>query len=171
MAFDRKRRRGSRDEGPSDGLEENVIQIYRCSKVVKGGRRFSFAALVVVGDRQGRVGVGYGKANEVPNAVEKGISEAKKSLVSVNLKGQTIPHEVIGRFGASSVVMVPASDGTGVTAGKKLRPMLELAGIQNLLTKAYGSTSPKNLLKAAMAALKKLRTAEMVSALRGVDIG
>ncbi|MDP6635857.1 MAG: 30S ribosomal protein S5 [Phycisphaerae bacterium] len=170
MAFERRRRRGGRDEGPSDGLEENVIQIYRCSKVVKGGRRFSFAALVVVGDRKGRVGMGYGKANEVPNAVEKGIAEAKKSMVSINLKGQTIPHQVIGRAGASSVIMVPASDGTGVIAGKKLRPMLELAGIQNLLTKAYGSTSPKNLLKAAMAALKKLRTAEMVSALRGVDI-
>ena len=171
MAFDRKRRRGSRDEGPSDGLEENVIQIYRCSKVVKGGRRFSFAALVVVGDRQGRVGIGYGKANEVPAAVEKGITEAKKSMVLINLKGHTIPHQVTGRFGASSVVMVPASVGTGVTAGKKLRPMLELAGIQNLLTKAYGSTSPKNLLRAAMNALKKLRTAQMVSALRGVDIG
>lgn len=171
MAFDRKRRRGRDDEGPSDGLEESVIQIYRCSKVVKGGRRFSFAALVVVGDRKGRVGMGYGKANEVPNAVEKGISEAKKSLVSVNLKGHSIPHQVIGRAGASSVVLVPASDGTGVIAGKKLRPMLELAGIQNLLTKAYGSTSPKNLLKAAMAALKKLRTAQMVSELRGVDIG
>lgn len=171
MAFERRRRRGGRDEGPSDGLEENVIQIYRCSKVVKGGRRFSFAALVVVGDRKGRVGMGYGKANEVPNAVEKGIAEAKKTMVSINLKGQTIPHQVIGRAGASSVIMVPASDGTGVIAGKKLRPMLELAGIQNLLTKAYGSTSPKNLLRAAMAALKKLRTAEMVSALRGVDIG
>ena len=170
MAFDRRRRRGGGDDGPSDGLEENVIQIYRCSKVVKGGRRFSFAALVVVGDRKGRIGMGYGKANEVPNAVEKGISEAKKSLVSVNLKGHTIPHEIIGRAGASSVILVPASDGTGVIAGKKLRPMLELAGIQNLLTKAYGSTSPKNLLRAAMAALKQLRTAEMVSALRGVDI-
>ena len=170
MAFDRRRRRGRDDDGPSDGLEENVIQIYRCSKVVKGGRRFSFAALVVVGDRKGRIGMGYGKANEVPNAVEKGISEAKKSLVTVNLKGHTIPHEIIGRAGASSVILVPASDGTGVIAGKKLRPMLELAGIQNLLTKAYGSTSPKNLLRAAMAALKQLRTAEMVSALRGVDI-
>jgi small subunit ribosomal protein S5 len=170
VAFDRRRRRGGGDDGPSDGLEENVIQIYRCSKVVKGGRRFSFAALVVVGDRKGRIGMGYGKANEVPNAVEKGISEAKKSLVSVNLKGHTIPHEIIGRAGASSVILVPASDGTGVIAGKKLRPMLELAGIQNLLTKAYGSTSPKNLLRAAMAALKQLRTAEMVSALRGVDI-
>ncbi len=171
MAFDRRRRRGGRDDTPSDGLEENVIQIYRCSKVVKGGRRFSFAALVVVGDRQGRVGIGYGKANEVPAAVEKGITEAKKSMVLINLKGHTIPHQVTGRFGASSVVMVPASEGTGVTAGKKLRPMLELAGIQNLLTKAYGSTSPKNLLRASMNALKKLRTAQMVSALRGVDIG
>jgi small subunit ribosomal protein S5 len=152
------------------GLEDNVVQIYRCAKVVKGGRRFSFSALVVVGDRSGQVGIGYGKANEVPLAVEKGIADAKKNMVSIALKGQTIPHRVIGRHGASQVVLVPASEGTGVIAGKKLRPLLELAGIHNVLTKAYGSTSPKNLLKAGMRALRQLRTAETIAELRGVDI-
>ncbi|HUS92131.1 MAG TPA: 30S ribosomal protein S5 [Phycisphaerae bacterium] len=173
MAFQRQRRgrRGpgqeafAREEG---GLEDNVVQIYRCSKVVKGGRRFSFAALVVVGDRGGNVGIGYGKAKEVPLAVEKGIAEAKKKLEAIALKGRTIPHKVIGRHGASTVVLVPASEGTGVIAGKKLRPLLELAGIHNVLTKAYGSTSPKNLLKAGIQALKQLRTAETIAALRGV---
>ena len=175
MAFDRRhrgpRRRSGRDEFEEEGgLEDNVVQIYRCAKVVKGGRRFSFAALVVVGDRDGQVGIGYGKANEVPLAVEKGISEAKKSLFRVPMKGRTIPHKVIGRHGASRVVLVPASEGTGVIAGKKLRPLLELAGIHNVLTKAYGSTSPKNLLKAGLDALKQLRTAETIAALRGVEL-
>lgn len=168
MAFQRDSRK-SRFESESP-FEDSVVQIYRCSKVVRGGRKFSFAALVVVGDRNGNVGLGYGKANEVPSAVEKGVSSARKSIVSVSLKGRTIPHEVIGRCGASKIVMIPASEGTGVIAGKKLRPLLELAGIHDLLTKAYGSTSPKNLLKAGLAALKQLRTAERVSELRGVNI-
>jgi len=150
--------------------EENVVQVYRCAKVVKGGRRFSFAALVVVGDRAGRVGLGYGKANEVPQAVDKGIADAKKNVIPIHLKGQTIPHMVTGHCGASRVVLVPASEGTGVIAGKKLRPLLELAGIHNVLTKAYGSTSPKNLLKAGLDALKRLRTAEMIGQLRGVKL-
>ncbi len=176
MALERgnkKPRRGDRKDSFEDrgGLEDNVIQIYRCSKVVKGGRRFSFAALVVVGDRNGKIGIGYGKANEVPVAVEKGISEASKSLVEISLKGKTIPHSITGRSGASSLIMLPASDGTGVIAGKKVRPMLELAGIENVLTKSHGSTSPKNLLRAVMDALKKLRSAESVAALRGVDLG
>ena len=168
MAFDRRNR--NRDNQESDGLEDSVVQIYRCSKVVKGGRRFSFAALVVVGDRKGSVGIGYGKANEVPVAVEKGIAEARKSMVPINLSGRTIPHEVIGQFGASRVVLVPASEGTGVIAGKKLRPLLELAGIHDLLTKSHGSTAPKNLIKAGLNALQKLRTAQMVTALRGVEL-
>ena len=109
-------------------FEENVVQIYRCAKVVKGGRRFSFGALVVVGDRSGHVGLGYGKANEVPMAIDKGIGEAKKHLVTVKRRGRTIPHQVWGTCGASKVVLVPASEGTGVIAGKKLRPLLELAG-------------------------------------------
>jgi small subunit ribosomal protein S5 len=150
--------------------EDNVVQVYRCAKVVKGGRRFSFAALVVVGDRNGHVGLGYGKANEVPQAVDKGIADAKKNMVTICLKDKTIPHKVTGHCGASRVVMLPASDGTGLIAGKKLRPLLELAGIQNVLTKAYGSTSPKNLLKAGLDGLNRLRTAESISQLRGVKI-
>ncbi len=170
MAFDRgSGRRGREESAEEGGLEDNVVQIYRCSKVVKGGRRFSFAALVVVGDRNGNVGIGYGKAKEVPVAVEKGIADAKKSMKPVRLKGQSIPHKVVGRHGASSVVLVPASEGTGVIAGKKLRPLLELAGIHNVLTKAYGSTSAKNLLKAGVNALKQLRSAEEIASLRGVS--
>jgi small subunit ribosomal protein S5 len=171
VAFRRGQRRGRREESEEEGgLEDNVVQIYRCAKVVKGGRRFSFAALVVVGDRDGNVGVGYGKANEVPLAVEKGIADAKKSMVPVALKGRSIPHKIMGRHGASKVMLVPASEGTGVIAGKKLRPLLELAGIHDVLTKAYGSTSPKNLLKAGMDALKRLRTADAVAKLRGVKL-
>ena len=163
-------RRKSPDRSEDQPYDDSVVQIYRCSKVVKGGRRFSFGALVVVGDRNGQVGIGYGKANGVPQAVEKGTAECRKSLVKVNLKGTTIPHRVIGHYGASRIVMIPASEGTGVIAGKKLVPLLELAGIHNVLTKAYGSTSPKNLLKAGMNALKQLRTAEMIGELRGVKL-
>ncbi|MCE5277317.1 MAG: 30S ribosomal protein S5 [Planctomycetaceae bacterium] len=152
------------------GMEDSVVQIYRCSKVVKGGRRFSFAALVVVGDRRGQIGIGYGKANEVPQAVEKAIAEARKEMFTVSLNGRTIPHEVWGHSGASRVILVPASDGTGVIAGKKIRPLLELAGISDVLTKAYGSTSPKNLLKAGLDALLKLRTQATIKALRGVEL-
>jgi small subunit ribosomal protein S5 len=151
-------------------FEDSVVHIYRCAKVVKGGRRFSFAALVVVGDRKGNVGLGYGKAKEVPNAVTKGIADARKNMVNVCLRGHSIPHAVKGQCGASKVVLLPASDGTGVIAGKKLRPLLELAGIHNVLTKAYGSTSPKNLLKAGVDALQKLRSAEKIAALRGVTL-
>jgi small subunit ribosomal protein S5 len=151
-------------------LEDNVVQIYRCAKVDKGGRRFSFGALVVVGDRNGNVGLGYGKANEVPDAVTKGIAEAKKAMVKVCRKGHSIPHVVWGHCGASKVILIPASDGTGVIAGKKLRPLLDLAGVSNVLTKAYGSTCPKNLLKAGLDALLKLRSAETIGALRGVNI-
>ncbi|MGC9453553.1 MAG: 30S ribosomal protein S5 [Phycisphaerae bacterium] len=169
----RRRQRGpDRSEGDEQPFEDTVIQIYRSAKVVRGGRRFGFEALVAVGDRNGNVGLGYGKANEVPLAVEKGISDARKSMFPVKLvENRTIPHRVIGRCGASKVVMVPASAGTGVIAGKKLRPLLELAGINDVLTKAYGSTAPKNLLKAGVDALQKLRTAEEVSKLRGVKVG
>lgn len=169
MAFHRGKR--GRDSGEADkGYEENVVQVYRCTKVVKGGRRFSFAALVVVGDRNGRVGIGYGKANEVPQAVDKGIAAARKSMFAVSRKDKTIPHTVTGQWGSSRVVMVPAPPGTGVIAGKKLRPILDLAGIQDVLTKAHGSTSPKNLLKAGLIALRKLRRSEEVAQLRGVSL-
>ncbi len=168
MAMERGRRRDSYED--ESGLEETVIRIYRCSKVVKGGRRFSLAALVCAGDRAGRIGIGYGKGNETPVAINKAMAEARKNLKTIALDGQTIPHEVIGRCGASKIIMLPATEGTGVIAGKKLRPLLELAGIRDVLTKAYGSTAPKNLIKAGMDALMKLRTAEQISALRGVSV-
>lgn len=162
-------RRNERDRDES-GLESAVVRIYRCSKVVKGGRTFSFGALVVAGDRKGNVGIGYGKANEVPPAVEKATKDARKAMIKVSLKGSTIPHTVKGTSGASSVVLVPARPGTGVTAGKSVRPCLELAGITDILTKAYGSTAPKNLVKATMAALKQLQVREQVEVARGVSL-
>lgn len=169
MAFEPQRKSAQSFDGDKS-MEDSVVQIYRCSKVVKGGRRFSFAALVAVGDRNGNVGLGYGKANEVPDAVAKGVADAKKNMIHVTLRGTSIPHAVKGSWGASSVVMLPASEGTGVIAGKKLRPLLQLAGIHNVLTKAYGSTSPKNLLKAGLDALRSLRSAEQIAALRGVSL-
>src|SRR5580692_1824808 len=164
-------RRDRRDREPDEGgIESAVVRIYRCSKVVKGGRTFSFGALVVAGDRRGNVGIGYGKANEVPPAVEKATKDARKSMIKVNLKGTTIPHTVKGTNGASSVVLAPARPGTGVTAGKSVRPCVELAGITDILTKAYGSTSPKNLVKATVAALKQLQNVEQVEQARGVSL-
>jgi small subunit ribosomal protein S5 len=162
-------RRNERDRDES-GLESSVVKIYRCSKVVKGGRTFSFGALVVAGDRKGNIGIGYGKANEVPPAVEKATKDARKAMFKVALKGTTIPHTVKGTSGASSVILVPARPGTGVTAGKSVRPCMELTGITDILTKAYGSTSPKNLVKATMAALKQLQVKEQVEAARGVTL-
>src|SRR5713101_7370658 len=147
MARDRDRDRDQR----ADNLEERVVKIRRCAAVVKGGRRFSFNALVVVGDRNGRVSWGYGKANEVPPAVEKAAKDAQETLKrqrKVQLRGATIPHRVIGRFGASKVIMVPAGPGTGVKAGPGVRDVLECAGIHNILTKTHGSTNPLNLVKA-----------------------
>lgn len=151
-------------------LEDTVVKIFRCAKVVKGGRRFSFAALVVVGDRGGTVGVGYGKANEVPLSVEKGVKDAKKSLHKIPLVGQTLPHQVIGRFRATKIVLVPASPGTGVIAGSSARAVLEYAGVHDVLTKVYGSTSAKNVVKATLNGLLKLRDKEMIETLRGVAI-
>jgi small subunit ribosomal protein S5 len=161
---------GQGRERDESGVESAVVRIYRCSKVVKGGRTFSFGALVVSGDRRGNIGIGYGKANEVPPAVEKASKDARKQMFKVNLKGTTIPHTVKGTSGASTVVLVPARPGTGVTAGKSVRPCVELAGITDILTKAYGSTSPKNLVKACMAALKQLQNVDQVEQLRGVKL-
>jgi len=155
-------------EGPS--FDDNVVKVYRCAKVVKGGRRFSFGALVVVGDRNGRVGFGYGKANEVPSAVEKGRKQAVRSMAPVTLTGSTIPHAVLGRFGSSRVKLLPATEGTGVIAGASVRAVLELAGVKDCLTKVYGSSSPKNLVKATMHALQTLRDRGMIESLRGVSI-
>jgi small subunit ribosomal protein S5 len=156
--------------GDESGIESAVVRIYRCSKVVKGGRTFSFGALVIAGDRKGQVGIGYGKANEVPPAVEKATKDARKNMFKVNLKGTTVPHSVKGRSGASTVVLVPARPGTGVTAGKSVRPCMELAGITDILTKAYGSTSPKNLVKATIDALRQLQNREQVEGARGVQL-
>lgn len=158
------------DQQEERPLEETVVQVFRCAKVVKGGRRFSFAALVVVGDRAGTVGLGYGKANEVPLAVEKGIKDAKKSLHKIPLVGRTIPHQVIGKCRATKIVLVPASSGTGVIASSSARAVLEYAGVQDVLTKVYGSTSAKNVIKATLDGLLKLSSKEMVESLRGVQL-
>jgi len=166
-----RNRGGGRDRGSDEsGIESSVVRIYRCSKVVKGGRTFSFGALVVAGDRKGNVGIGYGKANEVPPAVDIATKDARKQMMKVNLKGTTIPHVVKGTSGASTVVLVPARPGTGVTAGKSVRPCVELAGITDILTKAYGSTSPKNLVKATIAALRQLHNVDQVEKIRGVKL-
>jgi len=151
-------------------LEDTVVKIFRNAKVVKGGRRFSFSALVVVGDRNGTVGFGYGKANEVPPAVEKAVKDAKKNLQQIPIVDGTLPHPVIGKSRATQVTLLPASPGTGVIAGSTTRSILEYAGVRNALTKVNGSRSAKNVVKAVMDGLMKLRDKETVEALRGVEI-
>lgn len=167
MARDRDR------EPRHQELKDRVIKIRRCAAVVKGGRRFSFNAMVVVGDEKGRVACGYGKANEVPPAVEKATKDAEQQLrrqPRVSLKGDSIPHRVVGKFGASRVVMVPAGPGTGVKAGPGVRDVLSVCGVRNILTKVHGSTNPINLVKATIQGLLQLRTREDVARLRGVTL-
>jgi len=149
---------------------ENVVKVYRSATVVKGGRRFSFAALVVVGDAQGRVGIGYGKANEVPPAVDKALGVARANLRKVLLSGDTIPHVVLGRFGATRVLLRPAAPGTGVIAGAGVRAVVEAAGVRNILSKVFGSRNLKNVVKATLNALLELRTRAEVERLRGVTL-
>lgn len=154
----------------SSSTPENVVQIRRCACVVKGGRRFSFSALVVTGDRNGRVGYGYGKGTEVPVAVEKATKQANRQQARVHLSGTTIPHQVTGRFGASRVVLLPAGPGTGIIAGATVRAVVESAGIKDILTKSRGSSNPVNLVRATLDALSQLRTREDVARLRGVEV-
>ena len=151
-------------------LEERVVQINRVAKVVKGGRRFSFSAIVVVGDGQGHVGAGLGKAGEVPEAIRKGVEDAKKNLIRIPMVGTTIPHEVRQEYAASKVMLKPASQGTGVIAGGPVRAVVEAAGIRDILAKVHGSTNPVNVTRATLEALRSLRSAEQVSAERGITV-
>jgi small subunit ribosomal protein S5 len=166
--------RGRRDSGSQEKqrgeFQENVVKIKRCAAVVKGGRRFSFAAMVVVGNGNGKVGWGYGKANEVPPSVEKAVKEGMRAQMEVAREGGTIPHAVKGRFGAAKVVLVPASPGTGVIAGAAVRAVCEAAGIHDILTKSFGSNNAVSLVKATLAALKQLRPKQDVERLRGVSL-
>lgn len=157
-------------DADDSGLSEVVVKIHRCATVVRGGRRFSFGSLVVVGDRNGKVGIGYGKAKEVPSSIEKAKKTATRNMTAVKLVHGTIPHRVIGRHGAAKVVMVPAAAGTGVIAGGSVRAVLELAGVSDVLTKSYGSNTPKNLVRATFDGLSKLFTREDIEELRGVRL-
>lgn len=166
----KRKRRGESGDKQRGETQEKIVKIKRCAAVVKGGRRFSFAAMVVVGDGKGKVGWGYGKANEVPPSVEKAVKEATRSMIEVPIEGSSIPHKVTGHFGAARVVLVPASPGTGVIAGAAVRAVCEAAGIHDILTKSFGSNNPIPLVKATIVALQELRPRFDVERLRGVTL-
>ena len=168
----RQRREKSAGDENKPAFEEKVIKISRVATVVKGGRRFSFNALVVIGDRKGKVGYGFGKAKEVPLAVEKAVKDATKRMIKIPLigEGATLPHVYKGRFGASKIMMIPAHPGTGIIAGPAARAILAVCGVHNILTKSFGSNNPINLIKATFDALSNMRTKEMVESLRGVEL-
>ena len=166
----RENTRPQRRPDENDGLNKKLIAVNRITKVVKGGRIMRFSALVVIGDEHGRVGCGMGKAKEVPEAIEKATVQAKRSMAPIAMVGTTIPHEVIGKFGRGSILMMPAEEGTGVIAGGPVRAVMEACGIKNVRTKSHGTNNPINMVKAAIAGLQSLRTAEQVAALRGKTV-
>lgn len=164
-----KRNNNKTEESLPDGLLDRVVKIKRCAAVVKGGRRFSFAAMVVVGDANGQVGWGYGKANEVPPSVQKAQKQASRSMIHVPIVNGTIPHQIWGHFGAAKVLLIPAGAGTGIIAGQAVRAVCEACGIHDILTKSYGTNNPVTLVKATLDAMSKLRTREQIAALRGLE--
>ncbi|MFA5073871.1 MAG: 30S ribosomal protein S5 [Nitrospirota bacterium] len=162
--------RYNKEAEESDGLKDKLVYLNRVAKVVKGGKRFNFSALVVVGDGNGKIGVGKGKAAEAPVAIKKAVERAKKSMILVSLKGDTIPHEVLGRYGAGKVLLKPASEGTGLIAGGASRYVLEVVGVRNVLCKSLGSSNPHNVVSATINGLVRLRSAEQMAALRGKSV-